>query len=73
MKEWFEGRGVDDQPPARSEWVFEVLLLALIILSPVLLDGCASPCERSEEIVTVLAANETHVIQLRGHVEMCPR
>lgn len=70
--EWFEGRGADEPPP-RNEGLFQLLLLALLILSPMALDGCASPCQRSDEIVTVLAVNETHVIQLRGHVEFCPR
>lgn len=51
--------------------IFAVLALAMI-LGP-LLASCASPCVVSDEIVTVLATNETHVIFLRGHVELCPK
>lgn len=56
----------------RRVWLIFVVLALAMILGP-LLASCASPCQRSDEIVTVLAVNETHIMQLRGHVEICPR
>jgi hypothetical protein len=62
------------EPPrvVRTVWmIFAARALAMILVP--LLAGCASPCMQSEEIVTVLAVNETHIMQLRGRVELCPR
>lgn len=73
--EWFEGRSADEPPKTsktvRPAWLLYTVLAALLIVVPMALGGCSSPCTQSEEIVTVLAVNETHVMRLRGRVEMC--
>jgi uncharacterized membrane protein YeiH len=80
MKEWFSGRGADEPPPEPPvqrptvlAWKLYAAIAVLSVAAVIALSSCASRCEQSEEIVTVLAANETHVIQLRGRVELCPR